>query len=82
MATLAVNAQEGTLKNRLPQAPGTVRGKTGTLNDVVAFAGYVSNLKGRLFAVTILLNEVPNLWEAREALDAFLESVARVNEGA
>lgn len=74
--SLAVNGQEGTLRNRLLLAGATIRGKTGTLNDVVTFAGYVSNAKGELYAVTILLNQVGNFLEAREALDAFLETVA------
>jgi D-alanyl-D-alanine carboxypeptidase/D-alanyl-D-alanine-endopeptidase (penicillin-binding protein 4) len=79
-SSLAVNGQDGTLKNRLLRANSTIRGKTGTLNDVVAFAGYVTDPKGRLFAVTVLLNEVPNLWEAREALDAFLECLAKADK--
>ena len=74
--SLAVNGQEGTLRNRLLRTGAVIRGKTGTLNDVVAFAGYVTDLKGELCAVTILLNQLTNLVEAREALDAFLEDVA------
>jgi serine-type D-Ala-D-Ala carboxypeptidase/endopeptidase (penicillin-binding protein 4) len=74
--SLAVNGQEGTLKHRLLQTGATIRGKTGTLNDVVGFSGYVTDPKGELCAVTILLNQVTNLLEAREALDAFLEGVA------
>ena len=72
-ASLAVNGQEGTLRNRLVRTDTVIRGKTGTLNDVVAFSGYVTDPKGELCAVTILLNQVTNLVEAREALDAFLE---------
>jgi D-alanyl-D-alanine carboxypeptidase/D-alanyl-D-alanine-endopeptidase (penicillin-binding protein 4) len=75
LSSLAVNGQEGTLKHRLLKANSTIRGKTGTLNDVVTFSGYVTDLKGEIMAVTVLMNEVPNLWQAREALDAFLERI-------
>jgi serine-type D-Ala-D-Ala carboxypeptidase/endopeptidase (penicillin-binding protein 4) len=75
-ASLAVNGQEGTLRNRLVRTDTAIRGKTGTLNDVVAFSGYVADPTGELCAVTILLNQVTNLVEAREALDSFLEDVA------
>lgn len=74
--SLAVSGQEGTLKHRLLHTGATIRGKTGTLNDVVSFAGYITDPNGELSAVTILLNQVTNLVEAREALDAFLGSVA------
>lgn len=74
--SLAVNGQEGTLRNRLRRTGAIIRGKTGTLNDVVAFSGYVTDLAGELSAVTILLNQVTNFTEAREAVDAFLEDVA------
>lgn len=73
--SLAISGEEGTLKNRLQRTGAAIRGKTGTLSDVVAFAGYVTNLKGGLYAVTILLNQVNHLAEAREALDAFLEAL-------
>jgi len=80
--SLAVNGQEGTLRHRLLRTGVTIRGKTGTLNDVVSFSGYVADPKGGLCAVTILLNQVTNLLEAREALDAFLESVADMDKSA
>ncbi len=73
--SLAISGEEGTLKNRLQRTGAAIRGKTGTLSEVVAFAGYVTNLKGDLCAATILLNQVTNLVEAREALDAFLEAL-------
>jgi D-alanyl-D-alanine carboxypeptidase/D-alanyl-D-alanine-endopeptidase (penicillin-binding protein 4) len=77
ISSLAVNGEDGTLKNRLLKAGTVIRGKTGSLNDVVTFSGYVTNPLGHLCAVTILLNAVPNPGEAREALDGFLERLAK-----
>jgi len=44
LSSLASIGQEGTLRRRLPRLPDQVmiRGKTGSLRDVVGFAGYVS----------------------------------------
>ncbi len=75
MASLAVNAREGTLKRRMHRPGIVVRGKTGTLNGVVGFSGYVSGPGGRILAVTVLLNEVQDLRAAREAVDAFVEAL-------
>ncbi|GLI35450.1 D-alanyl-D-alanine carboxypeptidase/D-alanyl-D-alanine endopeptidase [Desulforhabdus amnigena] len=75
ISSLAMNSNEGTLRRRLRHSGVTVRGKTGTLKDVVGFSGYVSGPQGDLYAVTVILNDVKNLWEAREVLDSFLEEL-------
>lgn len=76
LASLAVNAEEGTLRRRMRKPGLTVRGKTGTLSDVIGFAGYVSGPSGRTFAVAVMLNEVRDRARARQAIDAFIEEVA------
>lgn len=75
-ASLAVAGQEGTLRNRMKGSSLTVRGKTGTLRDVVGFSGYVEVPSGETYGVTVLLNDVKNLHEAKSAIDAFLEEVS------
>jgi serine-type D-Ala-D-Ala carboxypeptidase/endopeptidase (penicillin-binding protein 4) len=75
-SSLAVNAEQGTLRRRMHKPGLTVRGKTGTLNDVIAFAGYVSGPSGKVFAVTIMLNDVKDRFKARQAIDSFIEEVA------
>ena len=75
-SSLAVNAEEGTLRRRMHKPGLTVRGKTGTLNDVIGFAGYVSGPSGKVYAVTIMLNDVKDRGKARQAIDSFLEEVA------
>jgi serine-type D-Ala-D-Ala carboxypeptidase/endopeptidase (penicillin-binding protein 4) len=78
LSSLAVNGQEGTLRKRMLGSGIEVRGKTGTLRDVVSFAGYVSEPGKGTFVVAILLNDVKNRWEAREALDSFLQELPSI----
>jgi serine-type D-Ala-D-Ala carboxypeptidase/endopeptidase (penicillin-binding protein 4) len=75
-ASLAVAGQEGTLRNRMKGSSLTVRGKTGTLRDVAGFSGYVEVPTGETYGVTVLLNDVKNLHDAKSAIDAFLEEVS------
>jgi D-alanyl-D-alanine carboxypeptidase/D-alanyl-D-alanine-endopeptidase (penicillin-binding protein 4) len=74
--SLAENGREGTLRRRSFPPGIKVWGKTGTLNDVVAFAGYVSGPSGNLTAVTVILNNVRDRWKARQAIDSLLEQAA------
>lgn len=76
ISSLAVNAEEGTLRRRMRKPGLTVRGKTGTLKNVVGFAGYVSGPSGNTYAAAIMLNGVRDTWKARQAIDAFLEEAA------
>ena len=73
---MAANGGEGTLKKRMHRPGLTVRGKTGTLNDVIGFAGYVSGPSGKTYAAAIMLNEVRDRFKARQAVDSLLEQVA------
>jgi serine-type D-Ala-D-Ala carboxypeptidase/endopeptidase (penicillin-binding protein 4) len=75
-SSLAVNAGEGTLRRRMHKPGLTVQGKTGTLNDVIAFAGYVSGPSGKVYAVAVMINDVRDRAKARQAIDSFLEEVA------
>jgi serine-type D-Ala-D-Ala carboxypeptidase/endopeptidase (penicillin-binding protein 4) len=78
IASLATSGEEGTLRRRLHglQGQSSIRGKTGSLRDVVGFAGYVSGPASGPYAVVILLNEVRQLREAKTAIDGFLARLA------
>ena len=76
IASLAVNGGQGTLRRRMSKPGLTVRGKTGTLGDVIGFAGYVTGPSGRTCAAAIILNDVPDRAQARRAVDSLLEQVA------
>jgi D-alanyl-D-alanine carboxypeptidase/D-alanyl-D-alanine-endopeptidase (penicillin-binding protein 4) len=76
ISSLAVNGGPGTLRRRMCKPGLTVRGKTGTLNDVIGFAGYVTGPSGRTCAAAVILNDVPDRAVARQAVDSLLEQVA------
>lgn len=80
LASFARSGEEGTLRKRMKAcaADYTIRGKTGTLRDVVGFSGYVGNISGTAYAVTVIMNGVANPWKAREALDAFVTDIPRL----
>jgi D-alanyl-D-alanine carboxypeptidase/D-alanyl-D-alanine-endopeptidase (penicillin-binding protein 4) len=78
LASLATGGEEGTLRRRgerLSQ-PSLIRGKTGSLRDVVGFAGYVSNPAAGPLAVVVLLNDVHQPGEAKATIDRFLSELA------
>lgn len=81
MGSLAVNSQDGTLRNRMRSSDSLIRGKTGTLNNVVSFAGYVSAPGKDDYAVVVILNDVHDIHEARKSVDAFLEQVPSLASG-
>jgi D-alanyl-D-alanine carboxypeptidase/D-alanyl-D-alanine-endopeptidase (penicillin-binding protein 4) len=58
-ATLAIGGKDGTLRGRLhgPATQGRVFAKTGTLDDVVALAGYAEG-PHRNYVFALFFNEV------------------------
>ena len=77
-AALAIAGQDGTLRSRLGKGParGTLRGKTGTLNDVTALAGYLETRSGRRVAYAILINDPPvKAWHLRRVQDELAEAL-------
>ncbi|MCE5242998.1 MAG: D-alanyl-D-alanine carboxypeptidase/D-alanyl-D-alanine-endopeptidase [Syntrophobacteraceae bacterium] len=73
MASLAVSSQDGTLRRRA-HPPGIVlRGKTGSLSDVAAIAGYVEEAGRDVCAVTIICNDVRDPAAAKAAMHAFID---------
>ena len=70
-ASLPLAGESGTLKRRMwgTTAQTNLHAKTGTTNDVVALAGYVTARNGELLAFALLYNG-RDRWRAREAIDA------------
>lgn len=56
--SLGVVGQSGTVKNMLPNLPGnvTVKMKTGTMDGVKSYAGYVTTAKGELLSFAVISN--------------------------
>ena len=75
---LSVAGANGTLAHRLPALRGRVLGKSGTLDNVSALAGYVTAKSGRRFAFAVLMN-VPALsdWDAHATQDAIVRLLAK-----
>jgi D-alanyl-D-alanine carboxypeptidase/D-alanyl-D-alanine-endopeptidase (penicillin-binding protein 4) len=76
--SLSVMGANGTLARRLPALRGRVLGKSGTLDNVSALAGYVTGVSGRRFAFAVLIN-APGLsdWNAHGAQDAIVTLLAK-----
>jgi D-alanyl-D-alanine carboxypeptidase/D-alanyl-D-alanine-endopeptidase (penicillin-binding protein 4) len=70
-ASLPLAGESGTLRHRMigSTAQTNLHAKTGTTNDVVALAGYVTARDGELIAFAMLYNG-RDRWRAREAIDA------------
>ncbi len=75
--TLPLAGIEGTVKRRLGMSPALGRAwiKTGTLEGVKGYAGYVRTLQGRWVAFTIFVNH-PRAHEAAPALDQLVTWMA------
>ncbi|KVE39454.1 D-alanyl-D-alanine carboxypeptidase/D-alanyl-D-alanine endopeptidase [Burkholderia sp. TSV86] len=74
--SLPIAGVDGTMKNRLTNAPvlGNAHIKTGTLRDVRAIAGYVGSADGSSYVVVSFIND-DRAGAARAAHDALLEWV-------
>jgi D-alanyl-D-alanine carboxypeptidase/D-alanyl-D-alanine-endopeptidase (penicillin-binding protein 4) len=78
---LPVSGFTGTLADRFARgisasAAGYVRAKTGTLTGVVALAGTVKDVDGRVLVFAVLANGVTSLDAARRAVDDFSSRLA------
>ncbi len=79
LSHLAVGGTDGTLRRRLRDlpAPGIVRAKTGTLNDVIALSGYVLGPNGRTVRFSFLANGIRGRQgRSRQLADDIVRAVA------
>jgi D-alanyl-D-alanine carboxypeptidase/D-alanyl-D-alanine-endopeptidase (penicillin-binding protein 4) len=69
-ASLPVAGESETLRHRMRFTPaqGNLHAKTGTTNDVVSLAGYVTAKNGELLAFAMVYNG-RDRWRARERID-------------
>ncbi|MFL6671824.1 MAG: D-alanyl-D-alanine carboxypeptidase/D-alanyl-D-alanine-endopeptidase [Massilia sp.] len=79
-ASIPIVAVDGTMRKRLKDSPaaGHARLKTGSLNNVVAVAGYVPDAAGQQCVVVAMINndQIGN-GRGRKVLDALVDWVAR-----
>lgn len=76
-SSLPIACIDGTLKNRMCGTPaaGNVVAKTGSLDNVVALAGYATSASGRKVVFSILLSRVSSA-RARVAMDRAVVALA------
>jgi D-alanyl-D-alanine carboxypeptidase/D-alanyl-D-alanine-endopeptidase (penicillin-binding protein 4) len=80
LSSLPIAATDGTMRRRLKESPAAQRArvKTGSLNGVIAIAGYVQDVNNQPVVVVAILNDehVAN-GAGRAVLDALIDWVAR-----
>jgi D-alanyl-D-alanine carboxypeptidase/D-alanyl-D-alanine-endopeptidase (penicillin-binding protein 4) len=76
-ASLPVAGESGTQRKRMKGSPaqGNLHAKTGTTNDVIALAGYVTATDGEVLAFSFLYNGTDR-WTAKSTIDVMGESLA------
>ncbi|MCA0375165.1 MAG: D-alanyl-D-alanine carboxypeptidase/D-alanyl-D-alanine-endopeptidase [Gemmatimonadetes bacterium] len=76
-ASLPVAGESELLRNRMRATPaqGNLHAKTGTTNEVIGLAGYVTAENGEILAFAFLYNG-NDRWHARETIDAMGPTLA------
>ena len=76
-ASLPVAGESGTQRTRMKGSPaqGNLHAKTGTTNDVIALAGYVTATDGEILAFSFLYNGTDR-WTAKSTIDVMGETLA------
>ena len=76
-ASLPVAGESELLRHRMKYTPahGNLHAKTGTTNEVISLAGYVTAQDGEVLAFTIIYNGTDR-WNARTAIDAMGATLA------
>ncbi len=75
MASLPISGVDGTLRRVQSRAVGSAHLKTGSLNDVLAVAGFVHATSGKRYVLVAIVNH-PNAKAARPAIDTLVEWAA------
>ncbi len=75
MSSLPITGVDGTLRRAKTRATGSAHLKTGSLNEVVAVAGYVHTTSGKHYVLVAIVNH-PNARAARPAVDAMVDWAA------
>ncbi len=76
-ASLPVAGESETLRKRMKGSPaqGNLHAKTGTTDDVVSLAGYVTAVNGELLSFAIIYNG-KDRWIAKQSIDVIGETLA------
>jgi len=78
MASLPITGVDGTLKRFKSKAVGSAHLKTGSLNGVIARAGYVDGASGKRYVLVAMINHPnANTEAARAAMETLVDWAAR-----
>jgi D-alanyl-D-alanine carboxypeptidase/D-alanyl-D-alanine-endopeptidase (penicillin-binding protein 4) len=81
MSSLPISGIDGTLKRYQTRSPGSAHLKSGTLNGVVARAGYVEGASGKRYVLVAIINHAnANTDAARNVLESLIDWTAKDNE--
>ena len=82
-ASLSIGGVDGTLRRRLFDAPGRLRGKTGTLDGVHCLAGYIDADGGKRYAFAFLSNwsNSTRTQAVRDLHDTFVRQMFKADGG-
>jgi len=73
VSSLAVAGRDGTLRKRFEKAAtATIRGKTGSLNQVVSLSGYIESTGFEPLIFSVLINGLDGIESAKSRLDGFV----------
>ncbi|HQV05366.1 MAG: D-alanyl-D-alanine carboxypeptidase [Chitinophagaceae bacterium] len=74
--TIFETGGEGTIRNYYKEEKGFIYAKTGTLNGVVAFSGFLTTKKGKhLIFSTLVNNHNASTTDVRKAVEKFLRTI-------
>lgn len=81
MDSLTIGGVDGTLRNRFrgTRAQGNVRGKTGTIDQVSALAGYITTAGGERAVFSVIVNGVPSGSLRVNVIDEIVGHLANFN---
>jgi D-alanyl-D-alanine carboxypeptidase/D-alanyl-D-alanine-endopeptidase (penicillin-binding protein 4) len=80
MSSLPITGVDGTLKRFKSKAVGSAHLKTGSLNNVIARAGYVEGASGKRYVLVALINHAnANTEAARTVMETLVDWTARDN---
>jgi D-alanyl-D-alanine carboxypeptidase/D-alanyl-D-alanine-endopeptidase (penicillin-binding protein 4) len=80
MSSLPITGVDGTLKRFKSKAVGSAHLKTGSLNNVIARAGYVEGASGKRYVLVALINHAnANTEAARLVMETLVDWVAKDN---
>ena len=77
LESLSIAGIDGTLRKRMKNSEGWVRGKTGYLDGVVSLAGYVGRKNGDIYTFSLLYNGPRDEAIVREAFDQIVLSLLK-----